>query len=118
MRRRVLLIGTVTTMVPGALAAQTQKRDGMRRLGVLMGGGATDPLWQGLAAIFVRSVGDLGWREGENLEIEWRWGSGDGALIAHQAAELVALKPDAIFCQTSPATLALKREANTVPIVF
>ena len=79
---------------------------------------ADDPLWKGLADLFVRNLGDLGWRVGDNLAIEWRWAAGDRALIDRYATELALLQPDAIFCQTSPATLALLRVTRTIPIVF
>lgn len=117
-RRRALLAGAAATLLPGPLGAQSQKADGVRRLGALMAGPAGDPLWKGFADIFVRTLGELGWRAGDNLTIEWRWAGGDGALIERYAAELVALAPDAIFCQTSPATAALLRATRTIPIVF
>jgi len=117
MRRRTLLAATATALAPGPLGAQPQKRDGVRRLGVLMGGEASDPLWKGLADIFVKSLADRGWRDGDNLRVDWRW-AGDGSAIDRSASELVALKPDAIFCQTSPATAALRRATSTIPIIF
>ena len=117
MRRRALLAGTAMALAPGTILAQPQKRDGMRRLGVLMGGEASDPLWRGLADIFVKSLADSGWHDGDNLRIDWRW-AGDGSAIDRSAGELVALNPDAIFCQTSPATAALRRATSTIPIIF
>lgn len=117
MRRRTLVAGAAAALMPGPLGAQSQRRGAGRRLGVLMGGLASDPLWKGLGDTFVKSLGDAGWRAGDNLAIEWRW-AGDGGAIERQASELVALKPDAIFCQTSPATAALRRATGTIPIVF
>jgi putative ABC transport system substrate-binding protein len=91
-----------------------------RRLGVLMGGRAEDAVWQVLVGVFLARLRELGWREQDNqsLSIDWRWASGDAALMEKFAAELVALKPDAIFCQTSPGVLALKRQTTAIPIVF
>jgi putative tryptophan/tyrosine transport system substrate-binding protein len=116
-RRRVVIAGTAATLLPGPLVAQS-RHGGTRRLGVLMAGSADDPLWKGLADLFVRNLDVLGWRDGENLTLEWRWAVGDGALIERYAIELALLHPDAIFCQTSPATLALLHVTRTIPIVF
>lgn len=115
--RRALLAGTVATLLPGPLGAQPRRAD-VRRLGALMAGPAGDPLWKGFADIFTRTLSSLGWRAGDNLTIEWRWAGGEGALIERYASELVALAPDVIFCQTSPATAALLRATRTIPIVF
>jgi putative ABC transport system substrate-binding protein len=57
----------------------------------------------------------LGWTEGRNLQIEYRWGTGD---LQKAAAELVALSPDAIFASTTPAVAALQQATRSVPIVF
>jgi putative ABC transport system substrate-binding protein len=57
----------------------------------------------------------LGWTEGRNLQIEYRWGSGD---LRKTAAELVALSPDVIFANTTPAVTALQQATRSVPIVF
>jgi putative ABC transport system substrate-binding protein len=83
-----------------------------------MAGPADDPLWKSFADIFVKALGELDWRAGDNLVIDWRWAGGEGALIDRYASELVALAPDVIFCQTSPATAALLRATRTIPIVF
>jgi len=117
-RRRALLAGTAATLLPGPLGAQPQGAAGPRRLGVLMAGSDGDPLWKGFADIFVRALGDLGWRAGGNLAIDWRWAGGEGALFERYASELVALAPDVVFCQTSPALAALLRATRTIPIVF
>ncbi|MFO1087402.1 MAG: ABC transporter substrate-binding protein [Reyranellaceae bacterium] len=90
----------------------------MRRLAALMAGHADDPLWKKFSAQFLSVLGERGWRVGDNLVIEARWADGDGALFERYASELVALAPDVIFCQTSPALAALLRATRTIPIVF
>lgn len=117
-RRRALFAGTAAILLPGRSGAQPQGVEGVRRLGALMAGSADDPLWKGFADIFVQTLGDLGWRTGSNLAIEARWAAGEGALFERYAAELAALAPDVIFCQSSPATAALLRATRTIPIVF
>jgi putative ABC transport system substrate-binding protein len=57
----------------------------------------------------------LGWTEGRNLQIEYRWGSGD---LQKAAAGLVALSPDVIFANSTPAVAALQQATRSVPVVF
>jgi putative ABC transport system substrate-binding protein len=118
MKRRefIALIGRAATAWP--FAAHAQQRDGMRRLGVLMGNHSKDPVGQALATALVQGLGALDWHGGDNLRIEWRWAGGDPALFQRYAAELVALSPDAILAQTSPAVVALRQETSTIPVVF
>ncbi|MBV8187536.1 MAG: ABC transporter substrate-binding protein, partial [Alphaproteobacteria bacterium] len=112
--RRTALGGGAAVLASRPLQARTRSR----QLGVLMGGRAEDPVWQALTGVFVARLRELGWHEGQNLSIDWRWAGGDAARIARYATELVALTLDAIFCQTSPGVLALKRQTSTIPIVF
>ncbi|SDT61546.1 ABC transporter substrate-binding protein [Bradyrhizobium canariense] len=100
------------------LVARAQPRDGIRRLGVLLANHENDPVGQGFAAALVRGLGALGWREGGNLRIDWRWTGGDPALFERYAGELVALGPDALFAQSSPSVVALRKKTATIPIVF
>jgi ABC-type uncharacterized transport system substrate-binding protein len=59
----------------------------------------------------------LGWTEGRNLRLEYRWAVGDAALLRKQAAELVGLAPDLILATSTPVLAALRQE-KTLPIVF
>ena len=90
----------------------------MRLIGVLMGYAESDPAAQSMLAAFRVELVKLGWREGSNLRIELRWGSGDADKIGSLAKELVDLRPDAILGHTTPVTTALTRETKTIPIVF
>ena len=60
----------------------------------------------------------LGWTEGVNLRIEFRWGGGDADRMKRFAKELVDLRPDVILGQTTPVVEALSRETRTIPVVF
>ncbi len=83
MKRRhfITLLGGLTVAMPVAVGAQ--QRDGVRRLGVLMGG-PDDPLGQARATALVQGLGALNWHEGGNLRTDWRvrLERGDQALIA------------------------------------
>ncbi|MGC2415550.1 MAG: ABC transporter substrate-binding protein, partial [Stellaceae bacterium] len=63
-------------------------------------------------------LGALNWQEGGNLRIEWRWASGDPALLERYAAELVALGSEVLLAAGSPSVEALRRQKSTIPIVF
>jgi putative ABC transport system substrate-binding protein len=117
MKRRGFL-GLVAGAAAWPLAARAQQRAGLRRLGVLAGYAANDPLGQLLAAILPQSLAMLGWSEGQNVHIDWRWASGDPKLYESYAAQLVALRPDLLVVQSSPAVAALRRSTNTIPTVF
>jgi putative tryptophan/tyrosine transport system substrate-binding protein len=118
MRRRefITLLGGAAAAWP--LAARAQQPDRMRLIGVLIGFAESDPFAQSLAAAFRGSLPKLGWTEGSNLRIEFRWGAGDADRIGMLAKELVDLRPDAILGMTTPVIGALARETRTIPIVF
>ena len=118
MKRRAVLAGMAAMFAPGSLMAQTPSRDGPRRLGVLMGNLANDPVAQTYTASLMQGLRALGWHEGRNLRVDWRWSGGDPALFDRYAAELVALGPDVLLAQSSPSVVALRRQTNTIPIVF
>jgi putative ABC transport system substrate-binding protein len=118
MKRRAVLAGMAAMLAPLALAAQTPLRDGPRRLGVLMGNLADDPVAQAYTASLMRGLRSLGWQEGVNLRVDWRWAGGDPARFDRFAAELVALGPDVLLAQSSPSVVALRQKTSTLPIVF
>jgi len=118
MKRRAVLAGMAAMLAPLALAAQTPLRDGPRRLGVLMGNLADDPVAQAYTASLMRGLRSLGWQEGVNLRVDWRWAGGDPARFDRYAAELVALGPDMLLAQSSPSVVALRQKTSTLPIVF
>ena len=60
----------------------------------------------------------LGWREGVNLQIDWRWYGADAALAERQTMELIALQPDVILAGGNPAVEKIRQQSTTVPVVF
>ncbi len=115
-RRRAVLAGIAGTLASRPLAAQP--REGMRRLGVLMVNRAGNSVAKDYVAALTKGLHALDWREGGNLQIDWRWTGGTPALIERDAAELVASGPDVLLAQGSPSVAALKRRTSTIPIVF
>ena len=118
MRRRefVALLGTAAAGWP--LAALAQQSGPMRRIGALLGGAESDPqIVAGLAA-FRQALGELGWIEGRNVQIDIRYGAADVDRMRGFAKELVALQPDVLLGQTTGVVAALQHETKTIPIVF
>jgi len=70
-----------------------------------------------LMSIFLRALRDLGWIEGQNLLVEWRWADGKVERLSGFAAELAKLNVDLIVAPQSDSTLAAKRATRTIPIV-
>src|SRR5262245_20467709 len=90
----------------------------MRRIGVLSSLAADDPEGQARIAAFLRELQQLGWGEGHNVRIEFRWGTGDADRIRRDAAELVAFAPDVILAAGGRVMVALREVTRSVPIVF
>lgn len=118
MKRRAVLAGIAASLAPHPLRAQTPPRDGVKRLGVLMGNLASDPVAQAYTASLIKGLRALDWRDGDNLRIDWRWSGGDSGLFDRYAAELVALGPDVLLAQSSPSVVALRQKTSTLPIIF
>jgi putative tryptophan/tyrosine transport system substrate-binding protein len=118
MRRRefITLLGGAAVAWP--LAARAQQADRMRRVGVLVSRIADDPEEQARLAAFVQGLQELGWTEGRNVRIDYRWAAGDADRSRTYAAELVALAPDVIVAAGSQSVAALEQTTRTVPIVF
>jgi putative tryptophan/tyrosine transport system substrate-binding protein len=118
MRRREFITLLGGAIVTRPLDASAQQPNRVRVIGVLMGFSESDPVAQSWLAVFRDALTKLGWTEGSNLRIELRWSAGDPDRMKTFAKELVDLRPDAIFGQTTPGTGALANETRTIPIVF
>jgi putative ABC transport system substrate-binding protein len=119
MRRRdfMKIVGGATVGWP--LAARAQPRERMRRIGFIFSSLAPDdPEGQARLTAFVQKLQELGWTDGRNMRIDYRWGLGNADRLRRSAAELVALAPDAILAGGNPALVALQEATRTLPIVF
>ena len=118
MKRRsfITLLGGAAAAWP--LAAHSQQAERMRRIAVLMSLAADDSEAARRLTAFVQGLQQLGWTDGRNVRIEYRWGAGDPERIRKYAAELVALAPDALFAIQSGPVASLHQATRTVPIVF
>src|SRR6516162_11488157 len=118
MRRRDFINVVAGSATFWSFATHAQQGERMQLIGVLMGWPENDPRAPSWLAAFRDELAKLGWREGNNIRIELRWGAPDPDRMKTFAKELVDLRPDAIFSQTTPAISALARETRTIPIVF
>jgi ABC-type uncharacterized transport system substrate-binding protein len=110
-----LLGGGAAAALP--LAARAQQSNRLRLVGVLLAMAPDDPEAQLRIKAFEAGLRELGWTEGRNLRLEYRWAAGDAALLRKQATELVGLAPDLILATSTPVLAALRQE-NPLPIVF
>jgi ABC-type uncharacterized transport system substrate-binding protein len=115
-REIITLFGGAAIAWP--LAARAQQPERARRIGVLMTQAADDPEGQARVAAFLQGLRELGWIEGRNLRLDYRWGGGDVARIRRDAVELVALTPDVILAVGGQVMGPLQEATRTVPIVF
>jgi putative ABC transport system substrate-binding protein len=88
------------------------------RSAVLLSGVESDPDSQLRIAAFRRGFADLGWKEGENVHIEYRWSAGKSEPIRQYAEELVAMVPDVILANSTPIIAKLKSMTTSIPVVF
>jgi len=120
-RRRefiTLVGGAAASSMTWPLVARAQQADRVRRIGVLSNPGPDDAEMQTRATVFERTLQELGWTVGRNLQIDYRWSYGSADRLAAHASELVALKPDAILAMSGTSILPLVRASRSVPIVF
>jgi putative tryptophan/tyrosine transport system substrate-binding protein len=115
-REFIAVLGGAPVVWP--FAAGAQQLEGVRRIGVLMGFAESDREGQAFVAAFREGLQKLGWVEGRNIRIEYRWTALDRELIQRFVKELVAQQPDLILTQSTPATAELMQQTRTIPIVF
>ena len=118
MRRRefITLLGCASAAWPFAVRAQQRER--MRRIGVLMNLAADDAQSMARISAFLQGLQQLGWTDGRNVMIDYRWGAGDPERIRKSATELLALAPDVILAIGAITVGPLQQLSRTVPIVF
>jgi putative tryptophan/tyrosine transport system substrate-binding protein len=118
MKRRefITLLGGAAVTRPRCAWAQQSGR--VRRIGVLLGNAEHDPqVVAGLVA-FKIELQELGWIDGRNVHIDYRFAAADVDRMQAFAKELVVLQPDLLVGQTTPVVAALQRETRAIPIVF
>ena len=112
----------VITLLGGAaawpMAARAQSDSRVRRIAVLMNASPTDALSQSQVAAFEQVLRTLGWRSGQNLEIDFRWTESERERVTRNTAELVGRTPEVIVAHTTALFTAALSATKTIPIVF
>ena len=118
MRRRefiTLLSGATATLPFSARAQQAERK---RRVGVLLGLAENDFEGQARLGAFLEGLRDLGWTEGQNVEIVRRYSDANADRARIYAAELVALAPDVVLTSGASTVGLMLQATHTVPVVF
>ena len=117
MRRRefITLLGVAAAW---PLVARAQQAQRMRRIGVLQPQPESESANRDWRMLFTSRLRELGWTDGENLQLNYRFGTGEATSVGAMAKELVNQHPDALFAITSTSALALRQYTLTIPTVF
>ena len=116
MRRREFIAG-----LAGATAWSVKTRaqvERPRRIGMLVGLPEGDPEGEKWVQALLRGMSQLGWQRGTNLQVDLRWVANDFDRTHAIARELVQSQPDVIEVTSTPATAAILKETQTIPVVF
>ncbi len=100
------------------LVARAQQGERMRRIGVLSSLAADDPEAAARNAAFLQTLQELGWTDGRNVRIDYRWSAGDAERIRKHAGELLAFAPEVILANGTSAVVLLQQVTRSVPIIF
>src|SRR6187551_3028591 len=117
MRRREVLgiLAGVALVLPRS--TQAQQIRSIRNIGVFSGMSN-----EGQGRAYVKTLREelekLGWVEGRNTRINYRWASGDQKRISDEAAEMIASRPDIIVAITTPVVAAVRKQTHDIPLVF
>jgi putative ABC transport system substrate-binding protein len=116
-RRREFIAG-LGSAAAWPVVAQAQQADRVRRIGALLPGDENDPWLKTDLSAFTKALADLGWIDGRNVRMDFRWYGDDINRMRALAQELVGLQPDIILTPATAPTAALQRETRIIPIVF
>jgi putative tryptophan/tyrosine transport system substrate-binding protein len=113
-RKFIAVLGGAALAWP--ISARAQRT--IPKVGVLLAGFEGSAENAPRIAAFRKALADLGWREGQNVQIDYRWSAGKGELIQQHAKDLVASAPDVILANSTPVIAAFKTMTTTIPVVF
>src|SRR5437899_2467317 len=114
MNRKIITCLLTTALLSTGPFVEAQQPKKVPRIGFLSARPGFDPLEEA----FRQGLRELGYIEGQNIVIEWRFAKGKADLFRDFAAELVRLKVDVIVTGTPPGVRAVKQATNTIPIVM
>ena len=103
-------------LLGGAVVSSSALAQQVRTIGLL--GSGNEAAQREWTAAFVKRIAELGWTEGSNLKIAYRWADGRNERFAEIAAEFTRLNVDLILTHNTVPTLAAKQATSSIPIVF
>jgi putative ABC transport system substrate-binding protein len=112
-----LMLTLALSILAAPLAAETQQAAKIPRIGYLSPSSPADPRTQRFLEAFRQGLRKLGWVEGQQIAIEYRWAEERPKRLADFARELVSLNVDVIVASTTSASLRAKQATETIPIV-
>src|SRR5262249_16498418 len=118
MKRRefIMLLGGAAVVWP--LVARAQQDGRVRRIGFLSVITEGDPEGQTWIREFLQRLQELGWTNGRNVQVDFRFGGADATRTSRLAAELIERRPDVILAGGLAASAALRQQSLSIPIVF
>ena len=117
MRRREFIAG-LGTAAAWAMAAQAQQPAQMQRIGALLNLSSEDPESLSRVTAFAQGLQQLGWSDGRNVRIDFRWSAGDVERARRYAKELLELRPTVVVASGDGAAIAAHQVIRTEPIIF
>ena len=115
MKRREFITGLASAATMPVAGRAQQK---VPRIGVLMMYAESSTEAQGWVSVLRSRLQNLGWHDGRNFKIDYRWTAANLNSVQRSAKELIALQPEMIFSSSTLTTAALMQETRTIPIVF
>jgi putative ABC transport system substrate-binding protein len=116
-RREVILLLTGTTLA-GATIVHAQQPGRPRRIGVVMLYPEKDPQGQLRSTAFQQQLEKLNWTVGGNLQINFKWGTGNADWVRSATEDVLRGRPDVLLANGDPAIKAAQRATHTVPVIF
>src|SRR5438093_12944422 len=116
MGKRIFRLALGVLLLAFSFPARAQQPERIPRIGYL--GNSSPALERDFVDAFRQGLRDLGYAEGHNILIEYRWAEGRYDRLPEFAAELVRLKVDVLLTAGTPGALAAKQATQTIPIVM
>jgi putative ABC transport system substrate-binding protein len=118
MKRREFLSGLGGAAAAWPSIAQSQQSGRMQRVVVLIGLAEDDPIAKSRVAAFQQGFQALGWMDGRNVQIDYRFAGDDPGRVTSNVSEMVRSAPDVIMAQSTPILMALRKATRSIPVVF
>jgi len=117
MKKKITVLTLCALLLALSAPAEAQQQlKKLHRIGILLVGSSS--FYSAWIDVFRQGLKELGYIEGKNIAIEYRYAEGKADRLPALAAELVGLKVEIVFTSSTPSVLAVKKATSTIPIVF